>query len=133
MALTGEAKKIWQRNYLRTRAYGNWRQIYVGCNGVCQGIVPIDGNCLAQDLVICGETENLEFHEIWDENGRRKEIRLLCIRCHDNAAEHRSNVTITCKSRHYPSKLQEDVDREIRECGSLEAWMGKYSIVDGAG
>jgi len=96
----------------RTIRYGNWRQIYVNCNGVC---------------VECGDTEELEFHEKC-KGCESRDIVLLCPRCHQKAREHRGYVTIN--PRHYASRLQEDVAWEIADCGSRKAWMEKYNLTE---
>lgn len=124
MPFKGEDKRIWQRNRNREKRYGkNWRQIYVDCNGMCQGKdSEFDG------VVYCGEIDNLEFHEIHDGEGRVVKVILLCTRHHDLAPEHKDGVTISHLSRHYPSMMQEDIQREIQECGGMDAWKSKYHL-----
>ena len=113
-----EVQLIYLRNQARTRRYGDWRQIYVSCDGMCGG--------LREDGSICGELEDLEFHDEFGKSGF-KLVRLLCLRCHQKVHGKR----ITLNPRHYHSRLQEDVEREIKECGSYKAWKSKYHLVDG--
>jgi len=105
------------RDNARTRRYGNWRQIYVDCGGMCTGIL--------EDGSVCGELEDLEFHEEFGKDGF-KLTRLYCLQCHQKV----HGESITLNPRHYRSRLQEDVQREIQECGSYEAWKSKYHLID---
>lgn len=111
MALKGRAK----RNYNRTKRYGNWRQIYCDNDGMCQGT--------REDGQPCGAVDLLEIHEETD-GISVIEWKLLCVSCHINLPGHRGNVT----SRHYPSKLAEDVNQEILEYGGLENWKKAFHI-----
>jgi hypothetical protein len=90
---------------------------------MCEGIVSRDYN----DEVICGEAENLEFHECYNEEGKVVKIKLLCKECHSNQPEH--NHRFTASRRCYPSMLQEDIQREIEECGEVDEWKSKYHIL----
>jgi len=123
MSRNMDNKRIRDRNRNRNNRYGNWRQHYCDSDGMCQGKdFEFDG------MVWCGETNALEFHEIRDGEGRVVKIILLCPKHHDLAPEHKDGVTISHSSRHYPSMLQEDVQREIQDCGGLEAWKTKYHL-----
>lgn len=106
------------RNSARTRRYGNWRQTYIDCDGMCVGT--------KEDGSTCGELDDLEFHEDFAKNGFVV-VRLLCLRHHQQM----HGTGITLNPRHYHSRLQEDIEREIQGCGSYEAWKSKYHLVDG--
>jgi hypothetical protein len=131
MPLTDKAKtdkKVRDRNRIRTKRYGNWRQHYCDSNGMCQGSDFVGSEFDGAIYQKCGETETLEFHEIYDAEGKVIKVQLLCLRHHDLASEHQSNVTIPHNARHYPSMLQEEVDREIAECGGVEWWKLRYCL-----
>jgi len=101
MPLKGRAK----RNYNRTWRYGNWRQIYHDCLGMCQE---------------CGAVDCLEIHEITDGISVIWWI-LLCVDCHSKL-EHQG------PNRRYLSKLSEDISEEILEYGGLENWKKAFRI-----
>jgi len=106
-----------KRTQQRDKRYPSWRQVYYDCNGVCQYPVGDDG-------ALCGETDTLEFHEIYDNEGKVVQIALICL------YHHQSIHDGICNPRHYPSKLQMDMDIEMKLCGSLADWQEKYQIID---
>ena len=101
----------------RDTRYPNWRQVYYDCNGICQ--YPVDN-----EGMLCGEIDTLEFHEIYDDGGKVIQIALVCL------YHHQSIHNGICNPRRYPSKLQIDMDIEIKLCGSLADWQEKYQIID---
>ena len=116
MPLTGEAKKIWQRNYNRTRQYGPiWRQLFYDSMGQCEK---------------CGSNRELDIHEEHDpEDFAIKEYHLLCIHCHLDD-EHENDNHPDGRYRKYISQLAEDMEREMLSCGSIEVWLGTYGVRD---
>jgi hypothetical protein len=114
MPLTGEVKKIWQRNYNRTRQYGpTWRQLFYNSMGMCEN---------------CGSNRELDIHEEHDKDDLQiKEYHLLCIHCHLDD-RHSSDIHPDGRYRKYVSMLAEDLLREMMSCGTLETWLGTYHV-----
>lgn len=108
-------RAFWRRTY-RRRRHGNWRQVYVDCDGMCQ--FPVNGG-------VCGAVDDLEFHEQFGENGdgRMQQRILYCNSHHD---EVHNDVTIN--ERHYPTMLQADVGAEIEDAGGYRAWLDKFGL-----
>ena len=106
-----------KRTQQRDIRYPNWRQVYYDCNGICQYPVSNEGE-------LCGELDTLEFHEIYDSEGKVIQIALVCL------YHHQSIHDGICNPRHFPSKLQIDIDIEMRLCSSLENWKAKYQITE---
>lgn len=121
-----ETQTYASRCCMRDKRHGNWRQIYIDCDGMCQGVLAGDA--------ICGEQDTLEFHEMFgeDHNGEGKmQIRiLLCNDCHRLQPGH-----AYVNERRWPSKLQADIAFEIAREGSVEAWVERYDLhaKDGSG
>jgi len=117
----GEVAKLCRRNYNRTVRHGNWRQVYVTCQGMCQ--YSENGNG------ICGETRYLEFHEIFGEDkkgeGKMQQRVLMCQYHHSLLPGHD-----LVKSRYYPSMLSEDVSLEVLLCGGWKKWLKKYNLIE---
>lgn len=124
--LAQEMQTYANRCCMRTRRHGNWRQIYIDCDGMCQGAI--------EDGTICGEQDTLEFHEMFgeDRNGEGKmQLRiLLCNGCHRLQPHHHC-----VNPRRYPSMLQDDIAFEIAREGSIDGWMERYNLhfKDGSG
>ncbi len=105
----------------RDERHGNWRQVFLDCMGMCQ--FPVD------EGVVCGELEGLEFHEQFGEvkNGEAKfQQRVLLCNYHHFSVHGDKWVN----KRHYPSKLQTDVQIEILLCGSLQDWIEQYKLIE---
>jgi hypothetical protein len=114
MALKGAAKRIWNRNYNRTKRYGNWRQIYYNANGICE---------------VCGEAvDELEIHEETDGISVIAWF-LVCMDCHLKKI-HKDSPTDWIR-RKYGSKLAPDINAEIIKYGGLENWKKNFNIKDG--
>ena len=109
----------YQRKWARTRRYGNWRQIFLSADGMCQGKLEDGGTC--------GETTNLEFHEEYD-GCMVKSVTLLCP-IHHQLRHIELGDTVTINPRAHRSCLQEDVQEEMEQCGGLEGWIRKYELV----
>ncbi len=113
-----EKHRRWTRNYLRCLAHGeDWRGIIAYFGFAC-------ARCLSQ--------EGLELHEPFGElrvavrigeNHKMQARVLLCIDCH--MAEHPGRFA---RDRGNLSSYLEDIDREILECGSYEAWVETYKV-----
>lgn len=93
----------------RTDRYGNWRQFYHDHLGICDE---------------CGSVEYLEFHE--DTPGHLD--KLLCLHCHIKHSNDKYGLQAI--RRKYLSKLAEDVNRDILECGGYDGWKRVYAITD---
>lgn len=116
-----DVAKLCRRNYNRTVRHGNWRQIYVDCQGMCQ--YSENGND------ICGETRSLEFHEIFGEDKKQEgkmQQRILLCEYHHSLFEGHDLV----KNRYYPSMLSEDVSLEVLLCGGWKKWLEKYNLIE---
>lgn len=115
-------KRYHDRVYTRDKRHPGWRQVYVDCQGMCQGI--------HDDGEICGDTDGLEYHEIFGEDhngdGRMQQRILLCNLCHSLEHQKRNFV----QERHYPSMLQQDISYEIEQAGSVQLWVDKYELLD---
>lgn len=114
MALKGEAKKLWNRNYNRTKRYGKWRQIYYNAGGMCEQILDNGERC--------GMTDNLEIHEECDGIAVIK-WKILCLPCHLEVEFDHNHLR-----RKYRSKLAEDISNEVKEYGGLKAWKRVFFI-----
>ncbi len=114
MPLTGDAKRRWDRNNVRTKRYGNWRQLFFDSMGMCE---------------TCGTTVELDIHEAHDDgvNETVTSYHLLCLHCHLDGV-HNGSPNIEGRFRKYVSHLAEDVHREMLSCGSVENWMGTYHV-----
>ena len=99
----------------RNQRYPDWRQVYYDCAGMCR--YPIDNNG-----TICGHTEDLEFHECWGDTDL-KYIVLVCNYHHFSI--HQGIVN----PRHYKSKLQLDVELEMKLAGGLSEWQNKFNVI----
>jgi len=93
-----------------------------------RGIVAYFGFMCAK----CCSQEGLEIHEPFGElkvqvqigQNHKMQLRvLLCIDCH--MAEHHGRFS---RIRGNESRYLEDIDREILECGSYDAWVEKYKV-----
>lgn len=112
-----EKHKRVQRNSVRTKRHGHWRHIIDYWNGLC---------------VVCGENLVEELHEPFGEdhyNEGRFQARVpMCRVCHNRA--HRDNgwrgdpENRVCHISMYIT----DIESEIKECGSHEAWRRKYKV-----
>lgn len=104
---------------MRKTRHGDWRQTYIDCDGMCQGML--------EDGTVCGEQDTLEFHEQFGEDRKgegKMQLRiLLCNLCHSLQPLHHC-----VNPRRYPSMLQSDVAYEIAREGSVEAWMKRYNL-----
>lgn len=112
------------RGVNRTARHGNWRQIYLNCHGICQ--YPINGG-------VCGETENLEFHEPFGEiHGAIVKFQqrvLLCVEHHRELEGVQAQELFTENRK--PSMLSADVTLEIYLSGSYGKWLDRYNLIDG--
>ena len=99
----------------RNERYPEWRQVFLDCYGMCQ--YPIDDH-------VCGDTDTLEFHESYDSNDKIYQIVLVCNYHHYSI--HQGIVN----PRHYKSKLQLDVDIEMKLAGGLVKWIIKYNLIE---
>ena len=105
----------------RDKRHGNWRQVYLDCQGMCQFQVA--------DGIPCGELEGLEFHEIFGEvkGGELKfQQRMLVCNYHHWSIHGQKWVNV----RRFPSMLQADVQLEMLLVGSLADWIEKYNLVE---
>lgn len=77
----------------------------------------------------CGETKNLEFHEVFGEDhkgkGKMQMRELLCPACHDKEHE---GERIAPTENPNPSMLSEDVEEEMQMCGGLSSWAELYML-----
>ncbi len=105
----------------RNQRHGNWRQVYLDCEGSCQ--YPIE------EGAPCGELETLEFHaqfgEAKDEELKLQQRVLLCNYHHWSIHGEK-----WVNKRHGPSMLQADVNAEILLCGSLANWIEYYNLIE---
>lgn len=103
----------------RNREYGNWRQTYIDCLGMCQ--FPLG------DGVICGDTEDLEFHEIYLDGcvgkGYVTQVVLLCNYHHWSIHGEK-----WVNKRGYPSMLQYDIALEMAISGGYQNWLEKFNL-----
>jgi len=105
-----------KRTEKRTERYPTWRQVFLDCFGLCQYPAGY-GN-------ICGSPDTLEFHESYDNKGKVKQIVLVCNYHHFSI--HQGIVN----PRYYPSKLQLDVEIEMKLAGGLIEWIKKYRLIE---
>lgn len=110
-----------KRGSSRKKRHGNWRQTFIDCGGMC--VFKENGD-------ICGETEELEFHEQFGEDhngdGKMQQRILLCKYHHDIVTDK------LWKNRHQnmPTKLQLDVCVEMHLCGGYAGWIKRYKLND---
>ena len=99
-----------QRNYVRKKHHGDWRAIIDYWCGLCAE---------------CGKRFEGDLHEPFGEDkallGKFQQRLPLCIDCH----RWRHNGRMTNVNG---SMYMDDIDAEIRECGSYEAWKKKYKV-----
>jgi hypothetical protein len=100
-----------RRAYDRNRIHGRgWRAVIDFYNGMC---------------AVCGE-EMEELHEPFgeDKEGQGKsQARIpMCYACHytEHGHGHKQGVVV---------RYLEDIDAEVRECGSYQEWCKKYHVV----
>jgi len=108
--------RFFSRIEKRTERYPNWRQVFLDCFGMCQ--YPIN------DEQICGNPDTLEFHESYDDEGTVIQTVLVCNYHHFSI--HQGIVN----PRHYPSRLQIDVEVEIKLAGGLSEWQKKFNLIE---
>jgi hypothetical protein len=108
--------RFFERVQKRTERYPNWRQVYLDCFGLCQ--YPVNAE------MICGNPDTLEFHESYDNDGKIIQIVLVC------NYHHFFIHNGICNPRHYPSKLQLDIEIESKLCGGLPEWIKKYGLIE---
>jgi len=110
-----EIQALIRRAGMRSKRHGNWRQIVIDCGGIC---------------VRCSSSGYLEFHECFGEDhngdGRMQQRILLCPDCHQDHHPNNYNVCSNPKK----SKLMDDVNAEIRRCGSYSLWLAYYMLDD---
>lgn len=103
----------------RDERHGNWRQVFLDCEGMCQ--YPVE------EGVPCGELETLEFHEQFGE-AKEEELKLqqrvLLCNYHHWSVHGEKWVN----PRHFPSMLQADVSAEVLLCGSRVNWIEHYNL-----
>tara|TARA_Y100000310_G_C20159089_1_gene568309 strand:- start:64 stop:423 length:360 start_codon:yes stop_codon:yes gene_type:complete len=113
-----ELKKLQSRGRLRKFRHGNWRQIYVDCNGICQ-------------FPECSVIDGLEFHEFFGEvktDGEHKfQQRVLLCTDHHAEVEGR-NVQDMILNHYYRSMVAEDITLEIYLAGSYKKWLERYNL-----
>jgi len=117
-------KLFFNRMAKRKFVHGNWRQVWVDCGGQCVR--------KAEDGYPCGNTEYLEFHEPFGEDGsangwgRLQSRVLLCFTCH--CKEH---PTLSGEpQRKTGNTLNDDVQLEIWMCGGWDNWIKKFKLQD---
>jgi len=121
-----EKRRLVHRGNMRTSRHGNWRQTYIDCMGVC--VAKINGG------EICGETEHLELHECFGENGHRNDpkfqIRVLVCGPHHALIDDHYHQSSFIAVQPNPSYLSGDVCREIQLVGGYSAWLARYKLDD---
>ncbi len=112
----------------RTYDHGKgWRQVFVDCGGMCVGRL--------EDGMTCCESDGLEFHEPFGEDlhgwGKFQARVLMCPSCHDREPGTQCVGNPEDSRRHInTSMLAEDIDREVEQSGSWDAWIKKFNLVD---
>lgn len=119
MPLTGETKRLWDRNYRRERRHGNWRAVIA----IYQGLCAYCGQPLVHDL-------HEPFGEIrennGDGNGKMQQRAPACLFCHSE--QHPKRLAALFPTRRHSALYLEDISREVRDCGSWDDWCRKYGI-----
>lgn len=103
----------------RDERHGNWRQVFLDCEGSCR--YPVE------EGVPCAELEDLEFHEQFGEakgDEFRLQQRVLLCSYHHWSIHGEKWVN----RRRFPSMLQADIGAEVLLCGSTDDWINHYSL-----
>ena len=115
------------RGSMRTYRHGDWRQTYIDCAGMC--IAKVNG-----DDMPCGETDRLELHELWGENGDptkgKFQQRVLICNLHHALIEDRGHQADLILDQYHPSVLQDDVRLEMLLAGGYDKWVKKWNLDD---
>lgn len=105
----------------RDKRHGNWRQVFLDCQGMCQ--YPI------AESKICGELETLEFHEQFGEaKGEELKLQQRVLLCNYHHWSVHGEKWVN--PRHRLSMLQADVGAEVLLCGSLANWVEHYDLIE---
>lgn len=122
-----ELRSLYNRGSVRTYRHGNWRQTYIDCMGMC--VARVNG-----DATPCGDIHGLELHETFGENGHcndpKFQIRILMCNFHHALVEDRGHQASFILEQYKPSRLPEDVSREIEIAGGYARWVERWKLDD---
>ena len=122
-----ELRRLVSRGAVRTSRHGKWRQTYIDCLGMC--VARVNGSEYP-----CSTVDELEFHEMFGENGHRNDPkfqqRILLCNFHHSLIEDRGHQATFQDMQYHISCLTADVDREIELAGGYQKWVEKWGLDD---